>query len=247
MKFLLGLTLCLMAQMASADYCSATLKDRFGSPLRSFSEYGYTHQEACRDALRSCSYEKERLQYDRYYEGLYCELDTFRNPVPSPYPTPYPGPGRDRNECEVELQRANGNVITTFRARSYDRRQACMEARRDCEVELRANQRQGRMPRAMCVEVQDRRDRDLITRTCSVEQVDTRMGRVVDTHRGVATGRQNEDVQRRACDEAVNQCMAAVRQSRRPDTCVMARNQDRFDIDIVDDRSGDSFDFGYRN
>lgn len=241
MKVLLGLVLCLMAQMASADYCSATLKDRYGSALRSFSEYGYTEQEACRDALRSCNYEKERLTYDSYYFGAYCDIDTFRNPAPRPNPTPSPfpnpGPGRDRDLCEVELQRANGNVVTTFRVRSYDRRQACAEARRDCEVELRSNQRQGRLPRAMCVEVQDRRDRDFITKSCSVERVDTRMGRIIETHRATATGRQNEDVKRLACDEATNQCMRAVRMSNRPDTCIISRNQDR----------EDSFDFGFRN
>lgn len=238
MKFLLGLTLCLMAQVASADYCSATLKDRFGSSLRSFSEYGYTEQEACREALRSCNYEKERLTYDSHYYGAYCDIDTFRpnpRPNPGPGPSPFPNPGRDRNECEVELTRQNGAVVSTFRARSFERRLACGEARRDCEVELRAQQRMGRLPRAACLEVQDRRDRDIVTKSCAVEQVDTRRGRVVDTHRATATGRAHEDVKARACSEATNECMRAVRMSHRPDTCVISRNQDRddrFDIDF---------------
>lgn len=238
MKFLIGLTFSLLAMSASAEYCSASLKDRYNTVIRSFTEYGYSSNEACRDALRSCNYEKERLSYDRYYQGLNCEIDTFRNPYPGPVPTPRPTPTppRDNRSCEVELRRANGDVITTFRRSSYDRRDACLEARRECEVELRFNQRQGRMPRAYCMEVEDRRDRDFVTKSCTVERVDQRVGRVIDFHTATATGRVESEVERRACEDATQECMRAARMSNRADTCIISRNHDR--DDRRDDRGG---------
>ncbi len=226
MRVLLAMTFLFLSISASADYCSATLKDRFGSYLRNFSEYGYTQQEACREALRACNYEKVRLEYDRNFYGAFCEVDRFSDPYPRPTPTPSP------RACEYELTRANGNVVQVFRGRGYD---SCEDARRQCEIELRDNQRQGRMPRAYCAMSRDGgrdRDRDLVTKTCRVEQVDRRMGRVVRVHTGSATGRRSEDLKRQACNEAATMCARAVRDSRRPDTCVARESS-------IDDRNDD--------
>ncbi|EQC44239.1 hypothetical protein [Bacteriovorax sp. Seq25_V] len=224
MKGLLTLVVLFLSLSASADYCSATLKDRFGGYLRSFSEFGYNQQEACREALRSCNYEKVRLEYDRNFYGAFCEVDRFSNP--NPYP-PRPTP----RTCEYELTRANGNVVQVFRGRGYD---SCDDARRQCERELRDQQRNGRMPRAYCA--MSRRgghDRDLVTKTCRVEQVDRRMGRVVRVHTGSATGRRSEDLKRQACQEAATMCARAVRNSRSSDACVARETPNDRDDDFI--------------
>lgn len=218
----------LTATAANADYCSATMKDRYSTRIGSYTEYGYTKNEACREALRECNMEKVRRDYDSRYYGAYCEIDTFSNP------NPFPTPG-DRDTCEYELRTRNGRVIDTFVGRGRHSGYACNDARRECELKLDQLNRQGRNQQAYCAQASGRGDgRDRYeTQTCSVERVNTRMGRVIEIHTATSTGPRGSDVKREACSQAQRECEIASRYTSTPDTCVIRNNARDNDFDVV--------------
>jgi hypothetical protein len=206
---------------AYADSCSVAMTSVRGSILDTFTGFGYSRSEACKDALRECEYDRQRRDHDRIYRDAACTVLNDRRPTPTPDP-------RREQSCTFDLKRANGIIIESFDAFARNEGKACRQAQRQCEDELRHRHSQGRNPRAFCEKSyrSGRHDRPRFeTKTCSVDRVTVRgQGRgrgrgdrgqlVLETHFATATGRIGTDVQRDACDQAMRMCESQARYSR---------------------------------
>ncbi|OIQ15564.1 MAG: hypothetical protein BM556_18160 [Bacteriovorax sp. MedPE-SWde] len=228
MKKFLVIVSVLFATTAAAEVCSAKLQDTRGMTLRSFSGYGYSTSEACKEALQECRYEKRRLAgQSRRYRDASCTVERRR-----PRPTPV------KRTCEFDLKKNNGRTIESFRAKGQTQKNACQKARRKCERELDYRQSNGRNMRAYCQKSFSNgggNNYDYVTKSCSVDRVNPR-GRVVDTHFGSATGRRGTGVKAQACSQAMQQCRRDASYSGRYQTCKQT--------DLYSDYSSDSFVFG---
>jgi len=217
MKKLIIIAATLFATTAAAEYCSSRLQDVRGNTLRTFSGYGYSANEACKEALRECRFEKRRLAgQSRRYRDASCMVERRTRPVPTPV----------KRTCEFDLKKGNGRVIDTFRAKGQSKSQACQKARRKCENDLWNRQANGRNPRAYCAKSFSNgggNDYDFVTKSCTVERVNKR-GRIVDTHFGSASGRRNTGVKARACQKAMSDCRMEASYSGRYQTCHQANN-----------------------
>jgi hypothetical protein len=230
MKKFIVIAAALFATSAAAEYCNSKLQDVRGNTLRTFSGYGYSASEACKEALRECRFEKRRLAgQSRRYRDASCTVE--RRHVPRPTPT--------KRTCEFDLKRRNGTTIDSFRAKGQSKSQACNKARRKCEDELYWRQSNGRNMRAYCQKSYSNgggNSYDYVTKTCTVERVNQR-GRIVDTHFGTATGLRGSGVKAQACQEAMSDCRRDASYSGRYQSCHKVKNND-FGSDF-----GNDFDF----
>lgn len=202
MKQLLALVIVLAgftSTAAFADYCTADMVNRRGGIITSSDAYGFNRQDACSNALRQCNQDLRQRQRWGQNPAATCQL---RNRRPGPRPRP------GAFTCNATMRRGNGAFITSFSGRSrFSRTDACTEARRACNQDLRWRQRQGRNPRAYC-DVDGRGGRpgrDFVTRSCTVDRYGRRSG-FVQSHFGQASGRRGTGVKQRACADAMRQC-----------------------------------------
>jgi hypothetical protein len=126
--------------------------------------------------------------------------------------------------CNANLVRGNGQIGRTFSGWGYERREACRDARRQCNRRLSEIRMRRPHARAYC-EVDRRDHRQRVTRSCTAERRSFRGGRGgwdrhVRTFFGQATGRRGTGVRRQACNNAMRQCQ---RSSSRRDVCRIIR------------------------
>lgn len=218
MKKFIVIAAALFATSAAADYCSSRLQDVRGNTLRTFTGFGYSSSEACKEALRECRFEKRRLAgQSRRYRDASCIVER-RAPRPTPAPV--------KRTCEFDLKKNNGRTIDTFRAKGQTKSQACNKARRKCQDELNWRQSNGRNMRAYCQKSYSNgggNSYDYVTKSCTVERLNKR-GRVVGTHFGSSTGIRGTGVQAQACQEAMSDCRRDASYSGRYQTCRKAHN-----------------------
>lgn len=202
MKNLLFVVIALCSGATLADTCTSYMRTRTGGTLDSFTGWGYTRTEACREASQTCNRELARRRSHGNSFSAYCETDgDYRDP----------GNGRDPrvDRCTYDLKRNNGSVIDSFTEEGYSEYSACRDAESRCESELRRRHSNGQNRRAYC---QKRGSYDprpmpdpMVTRSCTVIKVD-RWGTRLDRYTSTLEGRQGTNVQERACQEAEREC-----------------------------------------
>lgn len=192
-----------------AETCTTDLRNRNGLLINSFDGWGYTMNEACRESRRECLQELEWRLRSGSYPGAYCE-DQNRGPY-DPTPRQY--------RCFANMNRGNGAHIASFRGLSnFSQQQACTEALRDCQGDLRRRQSRGQNPRAYCEidRVGNPGPRPgpgnppggVVTVACSAELLGP-AGRVRRVLTATAQGRRaDQSVRRIACERAMKQCQA---------------------------------------
>ncbi|MBH46864.1 MAG: hypothetical protein CME71_01695 [Halobacteriovorax sp.] len=118
------------------EFCTYTLKDRYGYSLRSFQASSYYRSEACYDASRQCDSERN-YRASRGEYGLSCSEDYFGGNNP---------PHQTSASCSAELVDRYGYRISTITEVAYGRSysdaqsQACAEALKSCRSRASYNQ-----------------------------------------------------------------------------------------------------------
>ncbi|EQC49307.1 hypothetical protein M899_1738 [Bacteriovorax sp. BSW11_IV] len=204
MKKLLFAVVALCSTAALADTCTSYMRTRTGGTLDSFTGWGYTRGEACREAQQTCNRELARRRSHGNSFSAFCETDgDYRDP----------GRGRDPRveRCTYDLKRGNGTLLESFTEEAYSEYSACIDAQSKCESELRYRRSSGRNPRAYCEKrgsynpYPGPRPDPTVTRSCTVVKVD-RWGTRLDRFTSTLEGRQGTGVQERACQEAEREC-----------------------------------------
>jgi len=203
---------------SQAHECTAQLENSLGRPLESFTGQGWDEHSACDEAYRHCSEAMQWYQYRGDYHDHYrCNVRTGHYtpaPTPTPYPPypPYPGPGGNTT-CEASLRTQNGALLQIFYGQSYERGEACHEARRACQEELNYRQRSGQNPRAYC-EISRVGDNGggynpprAVTVQCRSGLFDN-YGRQLQTFTGQGTGPDPQSARRTACDDSLRRCQS---------------------------------------
>lgn len=204
MKNLLIAVITLCSGTVLADTCTSYMRTKTGSTLDSFTGWGYSRVEACREARQTCNRELARRRNQGNSYSAYCETDGD-----------YSDPGRGRDprvdRCTYDLKRNNGTVIDSFTEEGYSEYSACRDAESRCEGELRRRHNNGQNRQAYC---QKRGSyspsprptpNPMVTRSCTVARVD-RWGTRLGNHTSTVQGRQGTNVQQRACQEAQRDC-----------------------------------------
>ncbi len=217
-KFLIAVGLVLSSVSAMAVTCNAEMVARNGRVIDRFSSYDYSYDQACREALRECRYEKQRRSYDVVVQRATCEVER-RNPNPVPR----------KEVCSFNLVNSNnGRIVDTFTAQGQNEIQACKKADDKC---FDARYTKANPWKFSCEKVRgggyDPRPRPnpTVTRFCTVDRIgNTRYGgRVLQSYTASATGVQGSGVLARACQKAASDCSIDSRYSGQRDACVQRR------------------------
>ncbi|HAZ13551.1 MAG: hypothetical protein A2X86_13550 [Bdellovibrionales bacterium GWA2_49_15] len=223
---LFGFVLCLAGLEISAAHaqyaqCTALLENQLGRSQQTFTGNGYDLREACDDALKQCQSEIQWRSYRGDYGSYRCNLPQVGpTPIPGPIPNPNPYPYPGRASCEAALKTQYGSVVQNFYGQGADRREACHQARYQCQQELIRYQQHGRY--AVC-EITRSSDGGynpypgptpypnpgpgpgrLFTQLCRVGLYD--YTRLLQTFEGTGQAYDAETARRNACDEAQRQC-----------------------------------------
>jgi len=146
-------------------------------------------------------------------------------------------------QCSMELKNGRGMLLDTFRGHGYDERDACQEARQDCQRAIRSGYYRARV--LTCEKVYVR----MVSKTCEAELVGPRGNRALRTFLGSAYGPIGSGVKADACRDALRQCEMFRSQTRHHGGrlgqvgsaithCEINRVNNRFGSDI-DDRYDD--------
>lgn len=204
MKTLLALFLLGISSLASAEMCTAVIRDPSGYVFETFTRSSYSQQAACDTATFDC---RNALMYGQSmgrYLNATCTLQ-FERPDPRPYPL----------LCQTDLVDRFGGTVRAFTANGRDEREACFASDNMCKSELARRDSFGHR----CVNrgiVNGRRPR---TEQCTANRFDP-AGMFIQSYTSVATGPADSDVLGMACRNAVNECS---RDLRGRQTCVIGR------------------------
>lgn len=109
------------------------------------------------------------------------------------------------NNCTALMKNQNGRTVDTFNAWGYDRREACQQAKRQCE---RAIWNGHRYPGArLRCEIAQRGGGygQQVTRRCSTSLIGPR-GRTIQYFQAQAHGQRRTGVKQQACRKALRKC-----------------------------------------
>lgn len=111
----------------------------------------------------------------------------------------------DRGRCEFVLKNGRGRTLEYFVGRGYDRREACMRARRKCTRAIDGGYHRAR--RLYCEKVTHGGGygRPIVQRSCTASLVGPR-GWTQRTFLGRASGPRGTGVKGQACQRAMRQC-----------------------------------------
>ena len=199
-------TFSIISLATNAEECSAIIKDRFGSTLERFTEFSYSREAACSEAMYQCNRSLSDARSNGRYYDANCEVDGY-NPNPYPYPGPGPVPTPTNTMCTTDLVDQFNRIVRSFAGYGRDMWQACNEADRFCREELYRTNIYG----ARCVTRNGGNYPNppmpprMKTESCEVHRFDP-AGFFIESYFNSATGPFNTDVKRMACDQSMNQC-----------------------------------------
>lgn len=109
------------------------------------------------------------------------------------------------NSCTVLMKNQRGLTVQTFNSWGYDRRDACQQAKRQCERAIwNGNRHPGARLRCEVAQYGGGYGQQ-VTRRCSTQLIGPR-GRTIQHFTGRATGQVRTGVKAKACRNALRQC-----------------------------------------
>lgn len=173
--------------LASAETCTALIKDRQGQVWEAFTRSSYSRQAACDVAKYDCNGALAYGQSVGRYYGAFCEIQ-------SPRPTQF--------ICQTDLVDYYGRILRSFTAPGSSVWDACRTSDNICEAQrARSNGSEG----TRCVNRGTNPRPPIKTEQCSVNRFDP-AGMFIQRYIGRATGPINSDVLGEACRQAISLC-----------------------------------------
>jgi hypothetical protein len=197
MKKIFALLLFSLSTLASAEICTAVIKDmQNGYEYESFTRQGYSMPAACDQASYECNDALSRAQsYGRYY-GAQC-IVKFN---PNPYPR--------QVVCQTDMVNQWNETQRIFTAPGQSPSDACYQSDSLCKMALARSGGFG----YRCVNqgiINDRPNRTK-TENCTVNRLDP-AGMFIQSYFATATGPIFSDVKGQACNRAMNDCSYQLR------------------------------------
>ena len=197
MKFLLALFFLTFQTIASAEFCTAVIKDlTSGYEYENYTRNSYSHDDACYIAMSDCRFSLGNAQA----QGRYYNANCF---VVDNYP---PTPPNQSLTCATDLVDQVNRIVRRFTATSNNGYEACLQSDQFCKMAIARGPNYGlRCINEGIINGGNYPNPPMQTAECTVSRVDPN-GKILEKYLGRAQGPRGTDVYHAACNVAIENC-----------------------------------------